>query len=138
MFEDPTKYILSDDLTKWNDYYNFQNWNMVKSYYHENGHPEFERKVLPNMKETMQKLATVLKPFYKAIFEAKGRKYVEEKDITFGNFWGNDILVDDKYNCHLVEANITPSCGDYGESQGLGTPVNNVFNDWAHDAIQLW
>jgi len=129
---------MADDLTKWCDYTNFQNWNMVKSYYHENGHPEFESKVIPNMKEISQKLATVLKPFYKAVFEAKARKYVEEKDLTYGNFWGSDILIDENYNCHLLENNITPSCGDYGESQGLGTPVNNVFNDWAHDAIQLW
>jgi hypothetical protein len=62
----------------------------------------------------------------------------QTQDYTYNNFWGSDVLIDDQYNCHLVEYNATPSCGDYLDAHEIEGGINPVFQKWGHEAMEPW
>lgn len=138
LFTDTEKYVINENLDTWDDYCNFQNWNQVNQYYEKAGVKEFKTVVTENIKKVALKTAVVMRPFYKFMHKLKGIRYTKDKKQIFANFFGTDVIVDTDFNCHFVEYNLTPSCGDYNDSHNTGEKVNPVFLSWGEDAIELW
>jgi len=138
LFSDPECYKVTKDCENYSEICNFQCWEQVCQYYHTHGHPEFETKVSAAMENLSQKLQQIMRPFYKMCYAAKGIKMAKELNYTFANFFGSDILIDEDYGVHLVEFNVTPSCGDYLDSHDLPGEINPVFQKWGVEALELW
>jgi hypothetical protein len=71
------------------------------------------------------------------VWAAKSIAFTQKLNFTHGNFFVSDVLIDEDYKCHVLEFNITPSCGDYLESHGLEGEVNPVFLKWGKKATEL-
>ena len=83
-------------------------------------------------------LIVVLAPYMKFYEELRGREIIETFDYIFTNFIGTDLCIDEDFNIHIFEFNITPSCGDYNEAHNTGGTINPVFQQWGREAVQMW
>jgi hypothetical protein len=138
LFSDPTKYIVTTDVENFSEVCNFQCWEQVCQFYHSHGHPEFEKIMSERITTISKKLQQIMRPFYRMVWAAKGITFTQKLNLTYANFFGSDVLIDEDYKCHVLEFNITPSCGDYLDSHGLEGEVNQVFLKWGKEATELW
>ena len=140
LFEDPTKYKITEDLNNYDEYCNFQHLNAVHKLFDQNGKPENKKYLQDSHEDMIYQIHATHSPFSKLNWEQKSRPIVEEKGIVFCSYYGVDNVVSDDFKSNLVEVNITPSNGDYVYSQGLQDQekINPIFIQNAVDFLPLW
>jgi len=99
---------------------------------------DFDEKFQKKFKEVVLGLNVVLAPYMKYYEELRGRELIEAYDYIFTNFIGTDLCIDEDFNVHIFEFNITPSCGDYNEAHNTGGNINPVFQQWGREAVKIW
>lgn len=139
LFEDPKLYIISDSCEKYHESAIFQHWNAIRDFYeNEKKIIDFDEKFQKKFKEVVLGLNVVLAPYMKYYEELRGRELIEAYDYIFTNFIGTDLCIDEDFNVHIFEFNITPSCGDYNEAHNTGGNINPVFQQWGREAVKIW